>query len=375
MNRQEMAQILDSAMSTGRAHFESTGRRPFKRNAVKTYLIEANAPDVGERRGAVTDFFTSRDIPIRVDAVETDDDTIHLLYIGKQRAAFYLDTIDPRYWVMHTLSDASGADRAVKGLVTQTRLLDSFWFPTHQFVNWSRMVGIPRQMTAKFSVQTGLYQDELADAEGLLDNSLVLKIGASGDATARWRWFESQPAMAPSMALSSTRISRRESDSELWALDDVTSSGKVTARGNSFLIHEELILGLKHRYSELLQQWEGRFRLGWASQSGGVRPFGETALIRFPDPLSVDDLEALLDRMFDSGEPYRLYALPTAQGSGHYVARGVDLHTGDKIDFEITSDFLRAYLSPTACGNVLTRLLTNLQHFLDARVYLDETGE
>jgi hypothetical protein len=48
----------------------------------------------------------------------------------------------------------------------------------------------------------------------------------------------------------------------------------------------------------------------------------------------------------------------------------VDLHTGDALDLELTPFFVRVYLTSSSCGNVLARLLTNLQHYHDARVEL-----
>ena len=228
---------------------------------------------------------------------------------------------------------------------------------------------MPRVLTAKFAVPTGLYREDLPE-EMFLDDSLLLRIGATGDARERWRALKQARPLAPSLALWSARIARRELDRETVVVDDVTASGKFTSRGNSFRLHQELLHGLKDRYAALITDWEKQYRLDWASVGPAIRPRGTIAELRLPVPLDEQQIADLLAKLFNCGEPYRLYGVPVRQGTGRYVVKGVDLHTGGKLDFEIHPSSVRAYLYPTTCGNVLARLLTNLQHYHDARVEL-----
>lgn len=371
MDRKGMARTLEEGMAKGYAHLKGTGRLPRGRNPLKSYLIEANAPEVGEYRDGVRRFFGGSDLPVSVEVVETDDPTIHQIRIGGNRIEFFLDTFDVRFWLLHSTASADEADGAIRSLVHRTPFLDSVWLPSRQFETWAGRLGTPRVMTAKFSMPTGgLYREDLPDEE-FLDNSLLFRIGATGDARPRWKDYRESPALAPSLALWSARIARREEDRDLIVVDDVTAVGKATSRGNSFRLHQELLHTLKNLYSDLIVGWESKHRLGWTRNGSSLHPTGSTAVVRLPAPLMEQEIEDLLRKLFNCGEPYRLYGVPVRQSGLRYVAKGVDLHTGDKIDFEMTPDFLRIYLYPSTCGNVLARLLTNLQHYHDARVDLE----
>lgn len=370
MDRKEMTRHLDEWMSSSYAHFRASRRLPRGRNPLKSYIVEANALDGSKRQEGVTSFFKHADLPIPVEVEETDDPTLQILRIGRSGVSFFLDTLDTRFWLLHSTATADAADSAVRTLVHRTRLLDSAWLPSRQFEAWAGDLGVPRVLTAKFSVPTGLYREELPEEE-FLDESLLFRIGANGDARERWRAYRDSEALAPSLALWSARIARREPDRDGAIVDDVTAAGKLTCRGNSFRLHQDLLHGLKNRYAELIVGWEKRYRLGWERHGSSAKPTGITAEITFPVPLDESALENLLGTLFNCGEPYRLYGVPLRQGLLRYVVRGVDLHTGDKIDFEINPTLLRLYLYPTTCGNVLARLLSNLQHYHDARVELE----
>jgi hypothetical protein len=369
MNRKEMARILEEWMTQSYAKLRTSGRIPHGRNLLKTYLIEANAPDVGDKRDAVQRFFSDGPLSRSVTLTQTDDSTIHLLRFERQGVEFFLDTIDPRFWVLHTVAQAHGADTAVRALVHKTGLLDAAWFPARHLAEWATELGSARLLTAKFSVPTGLYQDDLPEDE-FLDESLFLRIGATGNAFERWNKFRETEVLKPTLALWSARVARRQPNRDDVVVEDVTAVGKLTCRGTSFRLHQEFLHGLRSKYSELIVGWEAKYRTGWQQQSGSVIPTGNAAEIVLPESLSSVELEHLLSSMFNCGDPYRLYGVPVQQGTQRYVAKGVDLHTGDKIDFEITPEMIRVYLYPTTCGNSLARLVTNLQHFQDARIDL-----
>lgn len=289
MDRKEMARVLDEWMSSSYVHFKESGRLPHGRNPLKSYLVEANVPEISEQRDSVRTFFKNADLPIPVEVEETDDPTLQTLRIGRRRVPFFLDSFDTRFWLLHSTATADAADGAVRTLVHRTRLLDSAWLPSRQFETWSGELGVPRVLTAKFSVPTGLYRDELPEEE-FLDESLLFRIGANGDARNRWRTYRESEALAPSLALWSARIARSEQDRDATIIDDVTAVGKLTCRGNSFRLHQDLLHGLKNRYADLVDGWEGRYRLGWERQGTTAKPTGSTAEIALPIPLTESEL-------------------------------------------------------------------------------------
>lgn len=370
MDRKTLAHQLERWITEGHFFFEETGRYESNRPLLKSYLVEANAPEVEDRADAVASFFERIGLPVEVQVFPSDDPSIHRVVIGRSNspATFFLDTLDHRYWIFHTVESASDADQAIRRLVHQTRFLDACWFPSHQLGKWSGEVGTPRSLTAKFAVPSLLYRETITD-EDLLKDSLYLRIGSRGDARTRWDQItESGSILAPQMALWSTKVVRHLDDGASTITSDVTASGKMTSKGTSFRLHQEILAGLRSRYRDMIDAWEQTYRIGWDSKNGGLQPSGAVATLAFPDAKSEGEIETIITQIFSCTEPFRLFGIPAKHGSTRYTIRGIDLHTGDKVDFEITSDFIRTYLYPTTCGNVLARLLTNLQHFVDARI-------
>ena len=66
-------------------------------------------------------------------------------------------------------------------------------------------------------------------------------------------------------------------------------------------------------------------------------------------------------RVFSAARPFRLWGLESKLEDGYFSVAGVDLHTGSPMNFEITGDFMRVYLSAESRGSAVLRLLTNLQ--------------
>ena len=54
----------------------------------------------------------------------------------------------------------------------------------------------------------------------------------------------------------------------------------------------------------------------------------------------------------------------------HLKVKGIDLHTNTPIELEIMPDMIRIILGEGACGNVATRLLTNIQANYDSNCQL-----
>lgn len=369
MDRRTMVRYFDEWMTTGHGYFRDTGRYAKGRNLVKSYLVEANAPEVGKAADGVHSFFTRAAVPTPLKIVPTDDPVIYRLAIGARRVEFFLDTLDTRFWMLHTVSSATLADNAIRSLVHRSTFLDAFWFPTRQLEAWTGDLGVPRSMTAKFALRTGMYQESLPE-DDFLDNSFYLRIGSHGDARQSWHPFQGSDVLAPRLALWAVKLSMSVGEAEVTTVSDVTANGKVTSRGNSFRLHQQALHLLTQRYSSMIEGWENQFRLGWTKDDRALRPFGSTAVFLFPEVLEEDHYISLLTRLFSCAEPFRIFGIPARQSSGRTSVKGVDLHTGGKIDFEVTPSFIRAYLYPSTCGNVLARLLTNLQHFVDARIEL-----
>lgn len=371
MDRLEMFRQLNGWMVSGKQDFQDRGRHGYGKNLLKTYLVEANIPEdkVGNRSvGAFLQDIMSRESgSVRF----TDDPTLWLLKFDgiETEHEFYLDTGDDRFWLIHTTSPAGESDKAIRGLIRNNLYLDSSWVPGNQLSDWLTDLGHAKVLTAKFAIQTGLYREGLLEDE-YEDESLLMRIGASGDARVRWAEYASLPPLAKSLALWSARVVRTEAGSDAKITGDITASGKFTSRGDSFSLHQQMTSVFRSQYKNLVENVETQHRISWSLNRESFYPQGEVAEIRFIDSLTRDELVSLLGSIFNSREPYRLYGNPVERAGSRFVIQAVDLHTAGKLRFEISSTRLLVYLDKSTCGNALVRLLTNLQHYSDARLRL-----
>ena len=85
----------------------------------------------------------------------------------------------------------------------------------------------------------------------------------------------------------------------------------------------------------------------------------------------IDELDYFLNGLFSSKKPFRLWGLRKPLEPDYVKVCAIDLHNGDKIDFEITPEWLRIYLPAKACGNTVLRLITNIQRYYDSDAYLE----
>lgn len=366
-----MIRAFDSYMRTGEAYFREQIRHKRGQNLVKSYLIEANIPDAADRQSSVQRFFRDAAANLPMELEPTEDVTLHSLsfQLGSDTAEFYLDTLDTRFWLLHTIEPANKSHRAVGRLVNRIRNLDAFWIPSRHLAEWTRELGATRQLSSKFNVRTGIYQESVDDDE-FLRESLVLRTGSREN----WDRLRRYDILASQTALWSVKLYRSVDGTEDYNVADLSANGKMTSRGVSFGLHQYMLEQIRSKYSNLITTWEETYWLGWRRENGVVRPSGQTAMISFPDELTFDNLANIVAFVANAQEPFRLFGTPIQRPDNRILVKALDLHSADRVDLEFTPTFVRAYLFQGSCGNVLARLITNLQHYVDARIELADVS-
>ena len=84
----------------------------------------------------------------------------------------------------------------------------------------------------------------------------------------------------------------------------------------------------------------------------------------------IENFQRFVDVLLSCNKPFFLFGIP--QPSEHDLVKvsAVDLHTYDKFNMEIGRDFIRIFLRDGSCGNVVARLMTNLQESYDSQIRL-----
>jgi hypothetical protein len=145
--------------------------------------------------------------------------------------------------------------------------------------------------------------------------------------------------------------------------------GTFVFGAGDFEVAASVLWNALRRYESFITSLEERHRLTVEpGPEGGLSVDGDVAVIDFPDERI--DVEPVIAGLFTAKEPFRLWAVPKQIGDEEWEANCVDLHVGQQIRLEVSPHRVRVLMDEQTCGNTLARMLTNLQHHLDARTEL-----
>jgi hypothetical protein len=355
LDREALSQSFTAAMSGHLTDTEGAlGIEPIARpTAVKTYAIEVHLDDEDESPMSRIRAFGER---LGFELVETADPTVGVL--RGPELTFFVDALDPRFWLVHTTSGAHRAQSILARAIWASRDLDWCWF-TASLLN--RLVD--RRQVRWF--KSDFRGDELLPSQGV--GARRMRIQLEGDnASSLYQELANSPKWGSAAAL--TSVAFPLTDSYLGQTDEVANyRGRFVARGESFELHLGFVVRALNEYAKLISAIENRFRINWLAPDGGGFTFdGEILTIQFPRPIA--DMERFVSGLFSCREPFRLWAVPRSVTANSYDVEVVDLHIGSQLRMDITDTRLRVYLTQSVCGNSVARLLANLQHRYDASI-------
>lgn len=268
----------------------------------------------------------------------------------------WIDTLDARFWSVHTWSASDDARRFLKERIERRRDLDFMWIPTTH---------LEQIRSAEFDSFGSQFR-----ANVLTENRAMrsMKITASGrDSEELIDYIRRNPKFSGALAMH--EIGFDERDEELGCTREVVNrEGRFRAQGDSFALHQAVVARAVERYRALVELIERRSIGMKEVEGGGWRYQGAPVLLEFSRPVA--DLEQLLETLFSAREPYRLWGVPRQVSDGLFHVEAVDLHIGRRVPMDVSNRWIRVYIDEQACGNSIARLITNLQHTVDADVRL-----
>jgi hypothetical protein len=272
---------------------------------------------------------------------------------GRELVAF-VDTLNPRFWQLHSTSSADAVARFVKQVVFERPELDTAWLP-------SRLL---RQLDGEH-----LYFKSEFEADALLGDDVP---------TRRWRaTFEGDaPEGLLEILAADSRYGAAATVTGVGSLVEAPGVGKArvvaTYQGNfvtgagDFSVAASAVWNMVRRYEQWIDEIEARHRMRVTSlPEQGFTLEGDVATIEFGR--EVRDLDRLVEGLFASKAPFRLWAVPRQVDNDEWYADAVDLHVGHPLRLHLSATRARVLLDPRTCGNTIARLLTNFQQHLDAR--------
>jgi len=307
----------------------------------KTFVIEAHAD--GDPDALLHDAFSAGVRP-------TDDAHLHVV---DGDVPFVVDSLDSRFWRLHTTAPASEAEPHLKPIIESHRSLDWMWLPSGHLGNvWPN--------TEPVWVATDYSERLRPGSDGIAD--LRLRVGGKDAAKVLATIEERHGGTVPLSA-----VALRPTDPNYGTVHELVSrDGRFIAHGRDFALHQAIVRRVVDHYRRLVEGAESRCLRYVELPSGGALLKGSPIVLRLSRPIS--DLDWFLGQLFSSREPFRLWAVPHLVTAQRAEVEAVDLHVGQRLRFDITPSELRVYLFDGGCGNTIARLACNLQHYLDANL-------
>ena len=315
------------------------------RRSWKTFVLEAHIQDGNDARGLLEDAFTES----RVEG--TDDVCLHRLAGDVE---FMVDHLDDRFWSFHTTDPSRDAGSYIRRVIGSRRDLDWMWLPSgHLNDVWPDT--LPEWVATDFI--TGRLAPSASDI-----SDLRLRVrGVEADQVLRL--IEGRYGMT----VPKSHIGIHAVDDQLGSITEAIShDGRFVAKGDDFGFHQTIVRQMVGRYRDLIEAIERR-SLKWVDlHEGGSLLHGAPITLRFSRPIV--DLDMFLDNLFSAREPFRLWGIPRYSEDQTVEVEAVDLHVGQQLRFDISTEWLRVYLFEGGCGNTVARLVSNLQHHLDGAI-------
>jgi hypothetical protein len=336
---------LEAAMEKSEAEEELA----FK-NKIKTYIIESNISELD-----------SNSLKGIFEIKNTLDDNLKILKLkarSNKLNDFYLDVTDKRFWKLYSLEDSSNTGRIIKGLIENNfSRLDYLWLPS---IILERYMSLGKE--TGFSLKFKNKINNLLEDDRPKDVSMRFWGGGAKDILKSLR--SNQP-IEQGVSVSSIGINHFVEGG--YCKENISNFGKFTLmKGNSIDSHFNIVEKIKNDYSKIIELIETNYRLDLEKNGGGLTLSGGPIFIDFNNEF--ENIEGLINIMFSGKMPFRLSGIINKESDSFYSIYGIDLHSNDLVNFEISPQWIAIYLNHASCGNVVTRLVTNIQTYITSKI-------
>ena len=270
--------------------------------------------------------------------LDLKDETIKIINVTnkqtKQKIRFYVDILDKRFIVFHSSEESKLTDDFIESLIsTAPNSLDYPWF-FNGFMNNVLTFGLNESFSVKF-------RNEFYDAERELAEIKRFSMRFWGnDGKNNLSQINKIDSLKQGISLSNVGV--KIGNQDLFISDNINYKGRFTAiNGNSVKEHLYLINRVKTSYREIINKIESS-SIEYISKDNRVSIIGEPIIIKFSK--KIVDLKSFANILTSSKLPFRLWAYLIFYLISYVAINGIDLHTGDKIDFEISNEWIRLYL-------------------------------
>lgn len=338
-------------------HERTEGRTRRISTSLKTYLVEVHAENFSRQPESLAGFtrFEPVDDPLLWRAWDHDG------------GAYFFDFTDERFALLHTIELTNRSDMVVDRFVTQSKAVDRCWFSTALLtgLDFGQVIGFrflhQRDVSglADSEEATILAQELGKEQPPPFRLSVTEYIGAQHDLYV----LRHETTFGPRSSVNSMTWRSRNPINKMFIHNELWATGKMSGYGTSWDRHLANALQARDKYRRLVANLEGQWRIRW--DDNGL--MGQPIEIRFPIGL-ISDVPKLAAAIASGTYPFRIWGLTTRLGPSTVSIDGLDLHTNDRLELELTPRRLLVYLRRETCGNVVPRLLVNLEQHVSAEL-------
>ena len=353
-DRNELRELLQERVSTIQADLLDKPKVEAGKNYLKSYLVEAH-DDISKLIQQVGYDITTK---------KTSDDLLNIqLKLNKKNYYFYVDTINERFPIIHTLADVKISDSLVRKTIKNSHEADNTWF-TRQFMLGISEIGELKSFTVKID-RTHFIKYHPYDIERM-------SIRLWGKAAKKiLTMFETNDQVSNSVAITNVGFKYFNTIDDLrtneYINNYVTFDGRFTAWGASINPHFSLLEKIRQGYTKQIENIEGGNLIDLSLKSDQL---GDYYTIDLETPLT--DIERFLSVLLNEHGPVRLYGFYQKASRNFYRVTCVDQHINKRIRLEVMNDKIRVYMHDGTCGNTIPRILTLLQHHLESSTGKEE---
>lgn len=356
-SRSELHELMEKTINLNLQSMEERGE--YAEYAVKTNIIESNC--------------TITDIPstfsgYTINIQQTQDKFLYVMVIkiGKEQIILYIDTFFKRFWKIYSIEESITLKNFIEQFTNKLLKIDSLWMPHQMITDIER-----NYINVGFSIR---FKQEVLKDDELFENDisqLTMRLWSKGSKPAKEIVTLLNENNYPTTK-TSTRLLSLENNIVKF-LDEVFYDGKITvSKGTDIEEHVRFVDSIIDDYSEKMNRVEDD-RMYLESTQGGLKAQGYPFELKFSKKQNIEKISA---KLINSTKPFRLWGVLHSQDDEFIRIVGVDTHTGDKFDMDIMPEYVRIYLPKNACGNLIFRLYTNIQHSLDpGAIICDEHGK
>jgi hypothetical protein len=368
-------QLMEDDLAAHLAGREGADLLPRSDHAqLKSYVIEAHgardATAAAERlEGAAHD--------ADGQIAPTDDPSLWLMRArvvtetADEEVGFWIDTANPRFWLLHTKTNAKPSYAVIRRLVGGGAGLDVAWLPRHQLRSVQHAF---RPFGFRLGFDERPFYRRERDAVGLDAPTHRLNVEHAGvGADDTYELLATSPLTRRAMAVSEVAFWDRTPDGT--QILRLSREGRLRSMGASLDSHLQAARSLLRSYETFIGSLEHAFGLSITENDSGLVIEGQPLALGVEKPEGFD-FKHLVQRMVSGVEPFRLLGSVEWVDSDLAWVEGVDLHTGAPVRLDLTPSWIRLYLGKGVCGNTLARFVTNLQRSYSADLQsFDETTQ